>query len=110
MTFCMLSSFVDDMFLGWPFLLSEKTLQMLTNNSTRYDFVINHLVYEEHLLAPLFREEPMKVTIVRQPCDQLRSSFNYYDILREENDLCEYLPHTHSPKSSSYCHTFQLVD
>lgn len=78
----------DDVFLGWPRLLTnilDVTLS-LPNNSTKFNYVINHIIYRTDLIPSLFPAEPVKVTLVREPVQQIRSSFNYYNILHEEGD------------------------
>lgn len=89
-----LLSVTDDIFLGWPRLISDqeisKVVLELKNGSYKYNYAINHLVYEKKTTPLLFNSLPddpiVKVTLLREPAEQLRSSFNYYNILREEND------------------------
>ncbi|XP_067942073.1 galactose-3-O-sulfotransferase 2-like [Watersipora subatra] len=78
----------DDMFLGWPRLLTnrENIVLNLDNGSMKFNYVINHLIYRELLIAPLFSSEPTRVTLVRHPTEQCRSSFHYYEILKDQHD------------------------
>lgn len=82
-----------DIFLGWPRLISEQGISnvvlALRNGSFKHNYAINHLVYEEKTISDIvsFSDENMvRATLVREPIEQLRSSFNYYNILREDGD------------------------
>ena len=93
LTLTMVLFVAGDIFLGWPRLISEQGISnvvlALRNGSFKYNFAINHLVYEEKTISEIVScsdESMVRVTLVREPIEQLRSSFNYYNILREDGD------------------------
>lgn len=84
------------------------------NNTYKFNYVINHLVYEKSSITKLLdannpKDPLVQVTLVREPIQQLRSSFNYYQILKPDGEESKYdiqpsrsHPHMTSPNELTH--------
>ena len=82
-----------NLYLGWPYPFE---MQYVRPSKSEYNILFEHSVYNEPVMKSLMTNDTVFITMIRNPWEQFKSSFNYFHLgeisgVIPDNNINEYL-------------------